>query len=89
MIPGLKGLTEDTLRFVFLETLSSSLAQEVPFDYDVTCVYGNLATKETVIMIDVYFVILVTINPLSPSIKLQVVLLCFRTILTEVVRRSC
>ena len=28
-------------------------------------------------------------NPLSPSIKLQTLLLCFHTFLTEVVRRSC
>ena len=29
------------------------------------------------------------INPLSPSIKLQILLLCFHTFLTEVVGRSC
>ena len=28
-------------------------------------------------------------NPLSPSIKLQILLLCFHTFLTEVVGRSC
>ena len=29
------------------------------------------------------------LNPLSPSIKLQILLLCFHTFLTEVVKRSC
>ena len=29
------------------------------------------------------------INPLSPGIKLQILLLCFHTFLTEVVGRSC
>ena len=29
------------------------------------------------------------INPLSPSIKLQILLLCFLTFLAEVVGRSC
>ena len=28
-------------------------------------------------------------NPLRPSIKLQILLLCFHTFLTEVVKRSC
>ena len=28
-------------------------------------------------------------NPLSPSIKLQVLLLCFHTFLTEVAGKSC
>ena len=28
-------------------------------------------------------------NPLSPGIKLQILLLCFHTFLTEVVGRSC
>ena len=30
-----------------------------------------------------------TINPLSPSIKLQILLLCFHTFLTDVKGRSC
>ena len=30
-----------------------------------------------------------SINPLSPSIKLQILLLCFHVFLTEVVGRSC
>ena len=29
------------------------------------------------------------INPLSPSVKLQILLLCFHTFLAEVVGRSC
>ena len=29
------------------------------------------------------------LNPLSPSIKLQILFLCFHTFLTEVVGRSC
>ena len=32
---------------------------------------------------------LMIINPLRPSIKLQILLLCFHTFLTEVVGRSC
>ena len=28
-------------------------------------------------------------NPLSPGVKLQILLLCFHTFLTEVVGRSC
>ena len=31
----------------------------------------------------------ITLNPLSPSIKLQILFLCFHTFLTEVVERSC
>ena len=30
-----------------------------------------------------------TINPLRPGVKLQILLLCFHTFLTEVVGRSC
>ena len=30
-----------------------------------------------------------TVNPLSPGVKLQILLLCFHTFLTEVVGRSC
>ena len=30
-----------------------------------------------------------SINPLSPSTKLQILMLCFHTFLTEVVGRSC
>ena len=29
------------------------------------------------------------VNPLSPGVKLQILLLCFHTFLTEVVGRSC
>ena len=32
---------------------------------------------------------LTTFNPLSPGVKLQILLLCFHTFLTEVVGRSC
>ena len=37
----------------------------------------------------VRFDVVYTVNPLSPSIKLQILLLCFHTFLTEVVGRSC
>ena len=33
--------------------------------------------------------VLGVLNPLSPSIKLQILLLCFHTFLTKVVGRSC
>ena len=35
------------------------------------------------------FLFLFSFNPLSPSVKLQILLLCFHTFLTEVVGRSC
>ena len=33
--------------------------------------------------------VLIGSNPLSPSIKLQIFLLCFHTVLTQVAGRSC
>ena len=47
----------------------------------------TVVTHGTVTMM---IIICVTvINPLNPSIKLQILLLCFHTFLTEVVGRSC
>ena len=38
---------------------------------------------------EMYFNLANSFNPLSPGIKLQILLLCFRTFLTELVGRSC
>ena len=50
------------------------------------CCYGQV---ETSIVATFVLGLARPINPLSPSIKLKILLLCFHTFLTEVVGRSC
>ena len=45
--------------------------------------------KSKVMSVAPTFQQVITINPLSPGIKLQILFLCFHTFLTKVVGRSC
>ena len=50
---------------------------------------NRISIGETVLIFDVSLSLCHLVNPLSPSIKLQILFLCFHTFLTEVVGRSC
>ena len=47
------------------------------------------STTQTMNRVQILFTVMSVFNPLSPGVKLQILLLCFHTFLTEVVGRSC